>query len=357
MPLKWSHLRKKLKAGDCSLNEFFKDSLGWGTASVGIFKVETHRHGTAAIKLANEKHKDYLEREAEILSNLMHPNIRACLEKPRVFGKYACLRLEYTEGCDLFVLLSERTPPIVRKRQLVLQPDDPLLMCRIHILRCVLKAIEYLHANDIVHNDIKLENVIVGCLSFETLTTDTPVKLIDFNLACHLKDMNVLGRGGSTMWCAPEKFSSIWAELTTAVDIFSFGILIFATLTLGMPPGLQFREWSTSIESEQRLILNLQRIIVDSNKNALGLTDVKTALLGCLKFNALERKTASQLLKLSLFSYLEFIRTHVQTHIGARGVRRGMRLNFGVRLGVRLSFRRATRRALDFWRANWRARA
>lgn len=307
MPLKWSTLREKLKTDDESLNEFFQHKLGFGTASMGIFKVKTRRHGIVAMKVSVESQKECLDREAEMLKQLIHSNIRACIETVCMVGNYACLRLEYTPGCDLFMLLSERTPPVVRKRQLVLQPNDPLLMGRIHILRSVLKAIEYIHSNGIVHNDIKLENVVVGCLNFDSLDINTPVKLIDFNLACRVEDMNRLGRGGSPVWCAPEKFLRRVMSLTPAVDIFSFGILIFTTLTLSMPPELHNR--GITIETYEELeqnVLDIQRIVVDSNSNALGLTDVKSAILACIKFHAKDRKPASELIKFSLFSYFAF---------------------------------------------------
>lgn len=311
MPLKWSTLREKLKANDESLNEFFQHKLGTGTAAMGIFKVKTRRHGVVAMKVSIKSQKVCLEREAEILSQLSHPNIRACIDTMCMVGKYACLRLEYISGCDLFMLLSERTPPIVRKRQLVLQPNDPLLMGRIHILRSVLNAIAYLHSIGIVHNDIKLENIIVGCLNFDSLNNETPVKLIDFNLACRVEDMQRLGCGGSLMWCAPEKFLRKAMPLTESVDIFSFGILIFATLTLTMPPeitnrGIEIKTYDETYDDMEQNVVDLQRIVVDSNSNALGLTDVKSAILACIKFHAEDRKTASELIKFSLFSYFVF---------------------------------------------------
>jgi serine/threonine protein kinase len=291
-----------MESGDSSLHEFFKHNLGSGTASIGIFKVTTRHRGIIAVKVATKEQRECLDREADILVGLDHPNVRKCIKKPNIIGEYSYLRLDYTPGCDLFMLLSERTPPIVRKKQLALRSNDPTFMGRVYILRCVLKAIQYIHSVEIVHNDIKLENVIVGCLNFDTLTEETPVKLIDFNLACRVTDMRRLGRGGSPIWCAPEKFLSRYFTQTELVDIFSFGILILTTLTLRMPRELQIRgDGMDTYEALEQNVLDIQRIVVDSSSNALGLSEVKAAILACIKFHARERKSAAKLLKLSLF--------------------------------------------------------
>ena len=128
--------------------------LGQGAASA-VFHVRDAWRGGAdcALKvLANREAFDEhtlerFHRELEILRALHHPNIVQAydyLESNNV----AAFTLEYVRGCDLGRL--------VRERQLAMD-EIKFIFCKI------LTGLSALHQRQIVHRDLKLENVLVGC--------------------------------------------------------------------------------------------------------------------------------------------------------------------------------------------------
>jgi len=58
----------------------------------------------------------------------------------------------------------------------------------------------YLHEKDIVHRDLKLENLLFSSKDPRDLT----IKLIDFGFACKLKDDSMTHVLGSPFYMAPE---------------------------------------------------------------------------------------------------------------------------------------------------------
>jgi serine/threonine protein kinase len=108
----------------------------------------------------------------------------------------------------------------------------------------VASALGYLHNEGVLHNDVKLDNVLVIGLSHERYTS----KLIDFGHAIFkfkTRDINVLQRTkrliGTERWAPPE-FTQIDSNpivalgpLSPTSDIFSFGFLV-ASLAAGYDP-------------------------------------------------------------------------------------------------------------------------
>ena len=90
----------------------------------------------------------------------------------------------------------------------------------------ILSAVEYLHANGIVHRDIKLENIL--------LSKHTGAKLCDFGLASITFNGIVSGNCGSFEYSAPEAIKQPTFNGFKA-DMWSVGVVIYAIFARRLP--------------------------------------------------------------------------------------------------------------------------
>ncbi|KIY95882.1 Mitogen-activated protein kinase kinase kinase 11 [Monoraphidium neglectum] len=130
-----------------------------------------------------------------------------------------------------------RAPPVDGRAAMDLAPV-------LEILLDVAYAMQYLHSLQLVHGDIKLENVLMKTDSSRRIKM-TP-KLGDFGLAKILNEarhtLNLSGAGTITH-LAPEMFEA-GSKVTTAVDSYAFGILMWELWTggrkayQGLPQGI-----------------------------------------------------------------------------------------------------------------------
>jgi hypothetical protein len=147
-------------------------------------------------------------REAQLVARLDHPHIVRVLH----FGtENGCpfLVLEYVPGATLAETLRERTL------------DDA--MARV-VATEILEGLRYLHAQGVVHGDLKPENVI--------LPPGNRVRLIDFGLAA-AAGQRAEGRGTED-WLSPQ----CWLphhQLSSADDLWALGVML-STLINGKPP-------------------------------------------------------------------------------------------------------------------------
>ena len=197
-----------------------------GTGSTGAVWLAQAPHGAiVACKILhpsmrnNRRVVGQLIKEADILAQLEHPNITQQIEICTQ-GSSAYLVMEYVDGQPLHELLGSQTR---RGRHFAGGTIRALF-------RPLCAAVEYAHANQIVHRDVKPQNVMV------VDTGDGPsVKMLDFGHARLLEgsifDATTDGRRrGSPMYMSPEQING--RPATVKSDIFALGIVLFEMLTL-----------------------------------------------------------------------------------------------------------------------------
>ena len=126
----------------------------------------------------------YFYNEVTMLQNLCHENL------PILFG--ACVQ-EHHPKCILMSMHSFTNSGDVLNVEDALRRKDSELPAAFSITdwKCILhgtlSALEYLHLNTILHNDIKANNVVIEKI-LHTPDSCRPV-LIDFGKACYVKDL------------------------------------------------------------------------------------------------------------------------------------------------------------------------
>ncbi|CAK1544486.1 unnamed protein product [Leptosia nina] len=121
--------------------------------------------------------------ELSLLMTLKHPNIVSVIDMFENEKYFQMVMEKHGAGMDLFEFI-ERRPRL----------DEPLVS---YIFRQIGQAVEYLHSLNILHRDIKDENVIID--------NKFHVKLIDFGSATFMsKDMLFSTFYGTTEYCSPE---------------------------------------------------------------------------------------------------------------------------------------------------------
>ena len=98
-----------------------------------------------------------------------------------------------------------------------------------NVMRQVLEALEYLHARNVAHRDLKLENILL------VRKNDlSHIKLVDFGLSKHTTGQmsSVLG---TPQFVSPEMLSRHVKTYGKYVDMWSAGVLLYIFLS-GFPP-------------------------------------------------------------------------------------------------------------------------
>lgn len=122
---------------------------------------------------------------------------------------------------------------------LLFEPGDTDLLSRLQksgpipepevrtIFRNMSIALSIVHSKGVVHNDVKLENMIV--------MPDKQVKLTDFGLCQRINNGPVVGRKGTFRYWPPEIVAQ--KPHDQKADIWSLGVCIFIALTGAFPFG------------------------------------------------------------------------------------------------------------------------
>ncbi|RIA92619.1 kinase-like domain-containing protein [Glomus cerebriforme] len=168
----------------------------------------------------SERLKASVLREVEILKYIDHPNIVRLLDTVEI-STHLCLVLEYIPGGELFDYVND-----------YFEESNEEESKRIFLQ--LVNILEYLHENNIVHRDLKLENILID--SFNPLV----IKLTDFGLAKFIdKSSPILTtRCGSEEYAAPELISGKPYD-GRKTDLWSLGIILYALLVGYLPFNLE----------------------------------------------------------------------------------------------------------------------
>lgn len=177
-----------------------------------------------AIKLLHESltgDQEFLRRfqkEAYAAANLTHPNIVTVHDIGQDDRRYYIV-MEYVEGSTLKDVIRRQMSNSGRPLSLARSLDLAIEICA---------GIGYAHRANIVHCDVKSQNVLV--------TLDGRVKVADFGIARAISESSL--HDDSEVWGTPQYFSPEQAageSATPASDVYAIGIIMFEMLTGRLP--------------------------------------------------------------------------------------------------------------------------
>lgn len=153
-------------------------------------------------------------RELRFLLSLQHPNIVTCQALEHT-ATGRCLVMDYCEAGTL--------------RSLMTEENHLSLPHSIKLIADILAGLEHAHSRDIVHCDIKPENIL---LNIEP--AGWTARISDFGVARLSQELSnqEFGNTGSPAYMAPERF---YGQYSQTSDLYAVGVLLFE-LMVGQRP-------------------------------------------------------------------------------------------------------------------------
>eukprot|EP00817_Percolomonadidae_sp_ATCC50343_P001599 CAMPEP_0117421206 /NCGR_PEP_ID=MMETSP0758-20121206/2367_1 /TAXON_ID=63605 /ORGANISM="Percolomonas cosmopolitus, Strain AE-1 (ATCC 50343)" /LENGTH=505 /DNA_ID=CAMNT_0005203237 /DNA_START=610 /DNA_END=2127 /DNA_ORIENTATION=- len=220
------------------------------------------------LKPDSEEMKE-LEKEITLLKKFSHEHIVPYYGMQRSKSKIY-LFMKYIPGGSIQYIQSMS----VALTELVVQ----------NYIHQILKGLEYLHSQNIIHQDIKPANILLDCSG--------KVYLADFGCAQNLQKMNKNRLVGSPGYMAPEVL--FFNDKTTKGDIWSLGCMMLEMLTQKQPYSKNMNAFHSVVEfitwmkhSNYQLADDIPSTLSDHCQNFIRI---------CLNPNKDERPSAAELL-------------------------------------------------------------
>lgn len=216
------------------------------------------------------------EREARALTILQHPNVIHLHEYATTDDGVLYMVMDYIAGSDLSDYLK-------RHGRLDLRQALP-------ILQDVADALDFAHAHDLVHRDVKPSNILLTPVTANSAGRTHRAVLTDFGIA-KLKQATQLTNTsivGTFDYIAPEQIKDA-AEVDGRADIYALGVVAYHTLTGRCP--------FSGVHPAALLIAHLQQPPPDPRDVAPGLRQhTARAIQRALAKDPIERfRTAGEL--------------------------------------------------------------
>jgi tetratricopeptide (TPR) repeat protein len=207
------------RVGDFSIDE----PIGRGSFGV-VYRGRDERGHVVACKVARRPSYALLgselaaqQNEIEILTRLNHPSMVGIRQSALLPDGRLCLVMEMVQGRTL--------------RQYVADRGRLDVIEVVSFARRIAEALAYCHSGDVLHLDLKPENIMV------VDPFEPAVKVLDFGLARLHQDwsagLSTRVFGGTVAYLAPETF--LGAEPTPARDLYALGTIMYELIVGRLP--------------------------------------------------------------------------------------------------------------------------
>jgi len=201
-----------------------KEEIGSGAVGIVIKAVDKFLDREVAIKLfiprIRESEDEYkrFENEAKIIAQLDHPNIITVYE----YGHHSNIRYiveKYLSGGALTASIKEEK---------IFSKNDT-----ISIIKDVLKGLKYAHSREVIHRDLKPDNIILSQDNVPVITDFGIAKMMSKKEGHHTVQTNLDSYLGTPEFVSPEQAKS--KPLDKRTDIYSVGVIMYYMITGKLP--------------------------------------------------------------------------------------------------------------------------
>jgi serine/threonine protein kinase len=241
---------------------------GFGVVKKGIRRSSGEEVAVKIVRVSDKHVRAATIAECECLRALSHPNIIQLYDAHESNTGDYYLFMEMVTGGELF-------DRIVQK-QMYSERDARAL------IKILLSVIQHCHEREIVHRDIKAENLLLV-----STDDDSTIKLCDFGLAVkNVVGMSLIEQVGTFDYMAPE--IHLRRMYGAGVDMWAIGVLSFVMLYGHFP------FYQQNIGVRMRAIVSGD---FSFSKTAVVSDDAKDFISSLIKVDVDERLTAAQALQ------------------------------------------------------------